>query len=279
MQRQKGFAPLLIVIIVVVVIGVGYVLMQKSGKAPVVPGLGSVGLNPNCKYNDPDLCKFFNKMMTGDMFKNGFSGTSTTTDKSGKKMVSRFESVGSDKTHMMTSENGKETFNFIKIGNASYMKDYSDGTWIKTVMEEPKTTEGKQTGGFSPEDMKNMFSKEKTAEDKTIFKKIGKEACGPYSCFKYQSINPDMADITQYIFFDDATYTMRKTQTVSKDGMVTEFEFDYNPVSITEPSPLKASPPAGTKVPPIGPPGTGTDMSQEELQKLMQQYQKNPPAQ
>lgn len=213
-------------------------------------------------------------MMTGDFMKNGFAGTSTMTDKSGKKTVSRFESQGADKTHMMTTENGKETFNFIQIGNATYMKDYSDSKWLKTVTEATKP-EGKQTSGFNADEIKKMFNKEKQEEDKTTYKKIGKEKCGQYNCFKYQVMNPAvMVDITEYIFFDDSSYTMRKTQTVSQNGTVTEFEFDYNPVSISEPSPLKTLP-NGTKVMPIGPPGTG--MSQEQLQKLMEQYQNNPP--
>jgi len=278
MRSKKGLAPIVIILVVVAaaVIGVGFVMMQKSGKTglPAVSLLGGMGLNPNCKYNDPDLCKFFNKMMAGDMFKNGFSGTSTTTDKSGKKMVSKFESEGTDKTHMMTTENGKETFNFIKIGNASYTKDYSDGKWTKTAVEGTKATTT-QTQGFNANDIKDMFNEQKTQEDKTTYKKIGKEACGLYTCFKYQVINPDMAGTTEYIFFDDNSYTMRKTETVSGDGMVSDFEFDYSPVSITEPSPIKTNP-ANTQVNPIGPPGTG--VSKEELQELMQQYQNNPPS-
>lgn len=259
---------ILLVLVVVVVLGGGYFMMNKSGKTSILPGVGGLGLNPNCKYNDPDLCKFINKMTSGDFMKNGFSGNTTMTDKSGKKTLSRIESQG-EKMHMVTSVDGKETFNFIKIDDATYMKDYSDGKWLKQVTPKVETTPGvgQNTQQSNIEDFKNMF---KDQEDKITYKKIGKEACGSYNCFKYQVVNSDRVDTTEYILFDDNAYMMRKTQSVAKDGAVTEFEFDYGPVNISEPSPVKSLP-----VVPVGTGSSGTGMNQEELQKLMEQYQNN----
>lgn len=269
-NKKPSSLVLLVVLVAVVLLGGGYFMMNKGGKVPALPGVGGLGLNSNCKYNDPDLCKFLNKMMTGDFMKNGFSGNTTMTDKSGKKTLSRIESQG-EKMQMVTSVDSKETFNFIKIGDTTYMKDYSDGKWLKQVTPKVETTPGAsqnfQQAGV--EEFKNMF---KEQEDKTTYKKIGKEACGSYNCFKYQIVNSDRTDTTEYIFFDDNAYMMRKTQSVTKDGTTTEFEFDYGPVNITEPSPVKSLPsvPAGTE-------STGTGTNQEELQKLMEQYQQNPP--
>ena len=48
---------------------------------------------------------------------------------------------------------------------------------------------------------------------------------------------------TTYIWFDDRDYLMRKTTTQSPDGSTSEFTFSYDKASVSEPSPVKETPP------------------------------------
>jgi hypothetical protein len=133
---------------------------------------------------------------------------------------------------MVMSEGGKEGYNVITIGDITYTKDYADNKWWKQKQVK--------------EDIKKEFDfkfddkdEREEVEDKTTYKKLDKESCGDRQCFKYEVINPDFADTKEFIFFDDREYLVRKMRTEGKDGEVTESEFTYSGVSVSEPSPTK----------------------------------------
>lgn len=254
--NQKGIAPIAIVVAVVVVLAAagGYYFMSQKGGGPSIPGVPSLTLNPNCKHNDPNLCKFLNNWKNIKQF----SVKSTTSVKSGPGSEVIFEINGEDKFHMMMSEGGKENWNVITIGDTTYTKDYSDNKWWK--QESSKK-----------EDLKDQFdfkfdeSDDKEAEDKTTYKAMGEEPCGNMTCFKYQVINPDSDGDTEYIWFDNKQYLLRKQQIVSKDGTISTSEFNYSGVNISEPSPTKDA-----KEDQIIVPGGGAipAMSQQDKQDL-----------
>lgn len=246
MKNEKGFIPVVLAVVVVAVVAVGgYVMLQKNKSSTgkmMLPEikLPGAGLNPNCELKDPDLCKYVNKFSTMTQFESGFSGRTVTTDKSGKKSESLWEMEGTGKSHFVTYDAGKELFNTIIIGDTTYTKDMKDNKWWKYVA---KKEEGKETEGmFDPEKIKKEFADAfKEEKDKTTYKKIGKEACGSLTCFKYQMMNPDVA-VTEYLYFDDREYLMRKMR-IESEGSVTETVYDYNKVSVKEPSPVKEGEP------------------------------------
>lgn len=269
---QKGFAPILIIIAVAVVGAIGgYLLLGKSGKAPSIPGVPSgVTLNPNCKYNDPDLCKFVNNFKE---IKN-FGSKSTSTEKSGGKFEATFETSGQDKTRMVYTQDGKENYNIITIADTTYTKDYSDNKWWKQKQPKETPKPNEKTTNIQDE-----IAKTEQPEDKTTYKKVGMEACDSRQCFKYQIIDPANTDSTEYIWFDNKEYLMRKTRSEGKDGSVTETTVYYDNINITAPSPTKDAAPNQIITPAGGIPG----MSQQDLKDLqdstkqMQQQMPNQP--
>lgn len=233
-RNQQGVAPIVIiaVVAVVVLIGGGYFFLSKSGKVPSassltenIPGAQSLTLNPNCKYNDPDLCKFINNWRE---VKN-FSAKTVMTGKDGK-MESLYEMSGDDRTHMAMTLGGQPSMETIYIGETTYTKDFSDNKWWKQTH---KKVELEETVG---DDFKFDDTE---AEDKTEYKKEGKEACGNLQCFKYQMVDPSSTDGKQWIWFDDREYRMRKMRIEDNEGNITESEFSYTSVNISEPSPVK----------------------------------------
>lgn len=266
---QKGGVPVSIIIgavVVLALLGGGYFYMQSKGGGGI-PGLpGAVGLNPNCKYNDPDLCKFVNNWKTLKDY-----SIKSTSSYQGQKSDISMQISGEDKSHIVMSQSGKESFNVITIGDTTYTKDFTDNKWWKQkASKQEAEIKDKYTLKFDESD--------KETEDKTTYKSLGKEPCGNLTCFKYEVINPEMAGTQEFIWFDTNQYLLRKMVTKSKEGE-TEMTFDYSGVNITAPSPTKDAKdnqfilPTGGSIP---------GMSQQELdelkkasedaQKMMQNY-------
>ncbi|OGK19099.1 hypothetical protein A3B50_03465 [Candidatus Roizmanbacteria bacterium RIFCSPLOWO2_01_FULL_40_42] len=276
-----GFAPIVIVAIVAVVAIGGYFALQKSGKAPSLSLPAMVALNDKCKYNDPDLCKYFNRTLSGDYFKGSMTMKGIAKDKSGKVLSETLVESEGENSHVLVSLDGKEMTNTITIGKTVYVKDQSDGKWWKqTPEDEEKPETEKMERSFDPKELAKEFKEE---ADKTTFKKIGKEACGDMTCFKYQMINPAFADVTEYLYFDDREYILRKMVTVAKDGMISESTFEFGKASIKEPSPTKDVP-EGQNIYMMSLPGGGMmnsgqkngpqgGPSQEDVEKMMKEFQ------
>lgn len=228
-EKKKSKGPLIIILaaVLVVILGaVGFFFLKDS----IFPAKGLTGqaLNANCKLNDKDLCKFMSNFKG---LENMSAKSVTTID--GKKTETTMDIQGTDKSHITTTADGKEESNYISIGNTTYMKDYSDNKWWKS------TVDTKDTAGSEKTDWKAEFEKSvNDSADKTTYKKIGKEACGSLTCFKYQVIDPQNTESTEYIWFDTKNYSLRKTRSEAK-GTVTETTFNYDGVNITEPSPTK----------------------------------------
>lgn len=237
--KQPGGSkkPLVIVgglVVLAVIVGAGLFIFKDT----IFPVRGISGkiLNAKCKYNDPDLCRFMDNF--GDV-KNMKSESTATAN--GQTTDSTFIIQGNDKSQMISKVGGKEEANYISIGDTTYTKDYSDNKWWKSTIKKTDNT-----GGNNNPDWKTELDKSvNDSTDKTTYKKIGKEACGSLTCLKYQVIDPQAADTTEYLWFDTGQYLMRKEQMTSKDGTnVTEFSYDN--INITAPSPTKEMPAAGT---------------------------------
>jgi len=219
------------IIIIVLIAGAAFFFVNKNnGGGNPISSLVKAPLNPVCELKDPELCKFMNNWQTIK----DYSMTSTSTDKAhGAKMESVFEISGKN-THMIGKENGKDNYEMISIDNSTYTKDYSDNTWWKMTYDPEKNKE--LTKEFMKDD---VFDEDKAVEDKTEYKLIGKEACGNMTCFKYQVIDANDTSTTQYIWFDDRDYLLRKQSTVDADGNSMDVMFAYGSVTVSVPSPVK----------------------------------------
>ncbi len=227
---KKG---LIIVLVLVVLGGVGFATywLGFKDKNSSSEGSGSVlnALNSDCKYKDADLCKFINSWKEQKYY----TIDSTTTDSEGKqtKMVMKIES--DSKTQMIGYENDKEIYNYITIGSDHYTKDFSDDKWTKTTLSSDQPTETQTNTTYK------FDEKAENATDTTTYKKIGTEACEKLTCFKYQVIDPSNTNSTEYIYFDNKDYQLRKIRSELKDSGVTESVYSYSKFTISVPSPIK----------------------------------------
>lgn len=231
-EQKKSKTPLIIIAsaIIIAVLGAMSLFFFKDSIFPA-KGLSGQVLNANCKLNDKDLCKFVSNFKGLE----SMSAKSVTTTE-GKKTETVMEIQGTDKSHIVTTVDGKEESSYISISTTTYMKDYSDNKWWKS------TVDTKDTSGSEKTDWKAEFEKSvNDSADKTTYKKMSKEACGNLTCFKYQVIDPQNTESTEYIWFDTKNYSLRKTRSESK-GTVIETTFTYDNVNITAPSPTKDMP-------------------------------------
>ncbi|MBI4101320.1 hypothetical protein HY441_02525 [Candidatus Microgenomates bacterium] len=229
-QHQQGLGALVIIAIVAVslaVVAAAAFYALKRSNSSLLPA--KYRLNSNCQYNDAELCRFINNFEAVSNFSVKTSGQNPDGTTSETTLL--FD--GDDKSQLIMSIGGKESLNTITIGKTIYTKDYSDGKWYKYTEPSDQSDQG-QTSSFKEE--------LKDDQNKTTFKSQGKEKCDGRNCFKYQVITEGQ-DATQYIWFDDRDYLLRKVRIETQDG-ASEQTYDYAKVTISEPSPTKDTPPS-----------------------------------
>lgn len=252
-ERGKS-KVLILVVIILIMAGLGglFLFSQKTGVS--LPGM-KAALNPNCSRNDPELCKFLNNWQGQKHY-----SVASTSSFGGSSMETIYEVAGTDTFHMITKQGGKERSNVITMGDTTYTLDYADNKWWKQTYKEDTTETAK------PEmEIKTEFDEQGT-EDTSNYKFIAKEACGDMMCFKYQIIDSTSDSSIQYLWFDDKEYLIRKMKIQDKENGMMESVYTYGGVNITVPSPVKEGTP--------GPSSSG--YSDEEVQKMMKQYQQSP---
>jgi len=249
-RDSRGMAHMMIIMAVVVIAGVaavGWYVMKKQDEKKTGSSSSLVTnkeAESACKklYNDDDLCKF-SSSYNG---KGPYVGSFTTVDKDGKtsNFTTSLDASGNSST--VVSENGKESSAFISLNGDSYIKDESDGSWTKY----PKSTETtKTTAETNPtSDLKvDTTESDKSVDQRIVYKKLGKEACGKDTCFKYQVIDPAAPNTESIVWFGTKDYQLHKWSFKDTDGSTNVGEFTYTTVTITAPSPVKEAPKVPTQ--------------------------------
>ncbi|GEM_PF-818004 len=236
---------------------------QTKGSSESTGG-SSKKVSDACKYNDRDLCKFVNTWSGVDKY----TLKSSTTGEGGQ-VDSTFMFDGKDKSQMMMVQNGTESFNVITMGNTTYMKDYADNKWTKTTYSPENSVTDDYNFDFD--------SKAEQADDKTTYNKIGTESCGKFNCFKYQIIEPEQPDVTQFLWFDNREYKLRRLQFSSDDG-TTDMTVEYANVSIKEPSPIKEQSSVGGSGASGAPSAAELERAQQQLNNATQSQESSAPA-
>lgn len=230
--RERGFSPAIIIIPVVVIGIVGalaYVYFTKINTTPKASSALEIAIQEaakKCDIDDKDICKFYGSWKVSKQYR--VTSVSTTD---GVKTTSLYE-VDGDKTYMKSDgENGYEV---ISIDKTTYTK--AGDTWWKQTAKPAVDLPAENV--TSPENDSFDDPTSSATEQKTTYKKLGKEACGNLQCFKYQVINSTQTDPTDIIYFDDKEYQLRK-MTSESAGSLTEQTFEYGNVSIKVPSPVR----------------------------------------
>lgn len=262
-QRGIGHIGIILAIVVVLVAGgVGWWVWQKNknDKGTATQSQLDAVKNAKCDYEDKDICKFFASWKATDYYT-----MSATTEAGDKTSTITAQSEGDDKTHITLG--GELTYEIITIGNVLYTK--AGDTWYKQTLAEPEIEEHTNSAEVT-------FTEPSQDDEVPItYKKIGTEKCGDHTCFKYQIMNDGLPGTTQYIWFDDKNYQLRRVQ-VSDESSTYDATFNYEKVSIKEPSPVKDLAPNQYIVPgqsePTTLPSSGDIPNAEDLQNLMNQY-------
>lgn len=218
---QRGMGHLGLIAVVVVVLGLagaGYFVYSKNRDSNTNTALK----NAKCDYNDKDLCKFFTSFKA-----QRYVTTEITHESNGQKNISTIQRDGDTKTHVKTQ--GSFTHEVITIGSTTYTK--AGNTWWKQTAQ--------SSNAQDLEDAKpDIKEPEGTMADKVSFKKLGKEACGKLTCFKYQQFDTTAAAGTYFLWFDDTEYQLRRTHSEGQ-GYKEDATYSYEKVDIKEPSPVK----------------------------------------
>ena len=225
-SQQSGFhiVPVLSVVGVVLLVGViGWFFWNNFGNSAndVALDAATQKAREECeKEADKDICKF----LTNWKLNTDYRITSIMDD--GTKSV--FE-IDGDNTYMKSE--GEYAYEVITIGKTTYTK--AGATWYKSV--EQQDAEPIEVGKMDFDDPAETKGGETS---KTTYKLISKEACGNLQCFKYQIIDSEDTDSTNYVWFDDKEYKARKTLSEYADGKY-EATYEYNNITVKVPSPVK----------------------------------------
>lgn len=231
---QRGFAHLVLIVALVLVVGaVGYATWSLFNRDKTLGGMAGdavakIVAGKEClnEFNDQDLCKFLNSWNANKKFK--LDASSTVDGKTSRTVMT----VDGDKSYMKMD--GSYAMEVISMGDTTYTK--AGEVWWKQTTKKTEVAESP----VSKDDFKFEDPKE-GSKDKNLTKyvKVGKEACGKLSCFKYQVSDPSNTYSNEYIWFDDEDYLIRKTVSEGKDGTRSESVFSYDNVSVSAPSPVK----------------------------------------
>jgi hypothetical protein len=265
---QRGFSPIILIVVVLVLVGavgyLGFKALSKNGSLgdAVANKAASIAASQECmkEYNDNDLCKFLSSWSANQKFK--VESSTTSEGQTSKSTMT----IDGDKTYMKMD--GEYAMEVITIGDTTYTK--AGDTWWKQTAKKAEDTDAT----VDKDDFKFEDPKDDTEEkDLTTYVKEGKEACGKFNCFKYKVVDPEDTESTEYIWFDDKDYLIRRTLSEDKDGMKNESVFSYDNISVKVPSPVKELGENQYIMPGQSEPQTMPDQPTEaEMQAMMQQF-------
>jgi hypothetical protein len=246
MSQRAGFTPIFILIGVVVlaIFAVSVYKLLNPNAFVTLPGLGTIGLNAKCIANDPDLCKFMNRIAYNKhLFGQQLTIVSQHMDSAGNQSQITFSLQKPSHYSVQLSDNGQEKFALRRISNTIFVKDLKDNSWWK---EEVTSSARRMPTQYNADAIKTEMEKNiQNALTKQTFKKMEKkEICEAYTCFKYQIINPEATQETEYLLFDDKHYVLRKMIRQNSEGEITEDNFSYKKVKIVQPENTKSPKPA-----------------------------------
>jgi outer membrane lipoprotein-sorting protein len=267
MEKSKKNSTMSIVIAVVAlaVIGGGayWYLGHKQGPAlsPQMQAVQQTVLQ-NCKY-DADFCKYAANGIVA--MSSGYTMTSESTN-NGKTTKMIFKTDGKNNSESTSMTDGKEAGSFISLDKTTYMKGAGETTW--TEFPPSKDQNGAPKNIFDFESLKTeMTNATKDAVSTLVVKKVGTEACGAFTCSIFAMTDKSSSTTTK-IWVDTTAYLARKMEATSPEGTISTMTFDYGPVVITKPSPVKVMP-AFDATTGAG----GTSVNMEEINNLIKNAQ------
>jgi outer membrane lipoprotein-sorting protein len=246
----------------ILILGVGgFVYFQQKSSPPVSPEIKKVQqeMMANCKY-DQDFCKYAANGIVA--MSGGYTMTSESTY-GGKKTKMVMKSDGKENSESITyGVDGKEEGSFISLNKTTYMRGPGETVWTEFPATKDET--GKQTTNlFDFEGLKKELGDvSKEVADTLVVKKVGTEKCGKFTCTVFE-MTEKVTNGTTKIWVDTTSYYARKMEMQSKDGVSTMM-FEYGPVTIQKPSPVKKMPSFDTMMK-----DSGVNINSDEIQNIL----------
>ena len=177
------------------------------------------------------------------------------------KNVSEMKLDGSGNFEVASYVGDKLQSSMIVFEKQTYIKDLTDGSWYTL----PSFVDN---AADSPDEAV-MELQATYQEPSADFKmtKVGTEACGDLTCDKYEMSQAGEVEGQLYIWIDTKERLARQMETKTAQGS-SMMLYRYETVKITKPETIKEMPGAGSSAPS----GVGQMPSQEELEKMMQEY-------
>lgn len=224
--------------ILLIIGATAFVYLQKKSGSQVSPEIKKAQqeMMAECKY-DKDFCKYAANGMVA--MGSGYTMTSESTYE-GKKTKMVMKSDGKENSESTTYTDGKEQGSFVSLNKVTYMKGPGETVWTEFPATKDET--GKQTTNvFDFESLKKELGDvTKEAADTLTVKKVGTEKCGSLTCIIFEMKDSQFGSNTK-IWVDTKDYLARKMEMASDTG-VSVMTFEYGPVTITAPAPVKKMP-------------------------------------
>lgn len=146
------------------------------------------------------------------------------------------QNINTIRMRMMNTSLGKTTSDLITIGDTTYVKDLSDNTWWMQKAKPTDMTNDEELNQYTvPEDFKDMYMEKTDLK----YKALGEEACGSLTCYKYEEVSNSEGKRT--FWFDTKSLLLRK-ETHSYGEFTSTTTYNYEGISINNPSPTKPVP-------------------------------------
>jgi outer membrane lipoprotein-sorting protein len=260
---NRGIGHVVIIVAIAVAAAValgGWFVYQKNDNPPANANTEAVRKaleNVKCDTDDKDICKFFASWKATRYY------TAKMTVDTGRTTNTTVVQVAGDRNR--TKINAELTQETISIGNTLYTKDSERNMWYKQTSAE--------SSSFFNFDASKIGNSDEI-KGKPTYKKVGKEKCGALTCFKYQVSSPTDRNTKFFLWFDDKDYQLRK-QTIESPEAKSTVTFNYDKVTIEEPSPYEELDENEVYIPGQGvfDPSSIPGVNTEELNQLLEQYQ------
>lgn len=210
---------------------------KKSGGSSDSSSSSSPSVSVNKEVQDKCLAEV--KDATFCKFAGAFANVSDysaimTSVSDGTTTVANMAISASGNSSMTVKENGTTSANIVFYDGSTYIQDPSDQQWFKyTAADAPAVLDIKK------EFLATGFKDDSGTSNQFVNK--GTETIDGKECYKYQVIETDKPDQQGFMWFDKDSFLLRKLSNVD-GGTVLSMTFSYDKVSISQPSPIKATP-------------------------------------
>lgn len=231
-RDERGITHLLLVVAAVgvcaVIFGAGYlVFAHGTTKTPSSDTSASAfGKCLSATNNDNRICNFEKDYVP--LNQTQYTATVNVTSPQGTVSNLTYSSDGKGDSEVDGNSDGQDLSSIV-LGGATYIKVSGSG-WIE------------YTNGATdaPAQIDPTASMDIAAGQSGVsFQYADTEACGSLTCYKYTVTDASQSGVTQNIWFDTTSYKLRQWSFEGSTGS-TEMSIDYEPVTISAPSPISA---------------------------------------